>query len=427
MIRVRTLFAIVSAGLAGAVLPSPAAAQALPTCAGAPTTAARFAVTFDGTAWSTQVPHIAVQQTTSTGQTTVEKVVTRITDRDRVEVCVEHFNFLRYTLKFDVAEQQSEAYAYLTKLWTSVLNPLGAAPPPAASPLVTLLHDLYRQSRILDGQVEQAAAPYTKTGLTGPEATALSTARTAVTAQLIKARTAFTALDQSILGNPTVFLEAHETHKGLYTAIVDHYRAVETRAEVFLRLSGKSIGIEIKRIGKKKAGTKVTFTLAAIDESGAATPMDDVDYFVQSNMPLVAHGGLSFSGLRDVTFSKVRRATRFGEEDLFQEQSADDTSTGFALFLGWQFYGRGDHATNHREGKVGAAFSLGTDVNAPGKRVFAGPSLLLFNRLVITGGAVFGKEAEGDAEPGALEPNLFRIIREKPKAKFFFAVSTKVF
>ena len=65
----------------------------------------------------------------------------RITNRDRVEVCIEHFNYLRYTLTFDVAEERSESYDYLTKLWTSVLNPSAAtlldalgAPQPNAPP-----------------------------------------------------------------------------------------------------------------------------------------------------------------------------------------------------------------------------------------------------------------------------------------------------
>ncbi len=165
--------------------------------------------------------------------------------------------------------------------------------------------------------------------------------------------------------------------------------------------------------------------MAAVDESAVATPVDEVTYFVQSTMPLVAHGGLSFAGLNDVTFEKVKRSASFGEDELFQRQTDAEASTGYTLFLGWQFYGSADAETNARNGKVGAAFSIGTDVNKPGKRVFAGPSLMLFNRLVLTGGAVFGKEAEGENE--TLEPNLFRIIKDKPKGSWFFAISTRVY
>jgi hypothetical protein len=434
MIRVRTLLALAASLVAFG--PGSAAGQSVTSCDTASVNA-RFVVKFNGSAWTTEPPYTKVATTTPAGSTEIKKVVTRITDRDRVEVCVEHLNFLRYTLKFDITEQQSEAYSYLTKLWASILlDPAGAAfsafgpPPPPGMvqrPAVVLaLHELYKASRALDDKVGATAAKYTKTGLIKKEAETLDGERGTVDGLLKTAREKFAAVDKVILDDVASFEAVHGPQKELFRATVEHYRGVEGRADVFLRLSLKAIGIEVKSIGKKKPGTKVTFTLAAVDQSGSSTPLDDVDYFVQSNMPLVAHGGLSFSGLRDVSFSKVRRATGFGEEDLFQQQS-DDTSTGFALFLGWQFYGQGDVATNQKEGRIGAAFSLGTDVNAPGKRVFAGPSLLLFNRLVISGGAVFGKEAEGEAAAETLEPNLFRIIREKPKAKWFFAVSTKVF
>ena len=403
--------------IAGAAWPSGAAAQ-VKTCAVG--TTARFVLKYDGTEWKTTAPAQA-----------------RITDKDRVDVCVEHFNFLRYTLKFDVDEEQSEAYAYLTKLWGSILlDPFGSVmaafgptAPPAATrpPVVVKLHELYKASRALDAAVSTSAVKYTETGLTAGEATALDGERTGVSALLAAARAAYKAVDDVILGDVASFESVHGQHKELYRATIDHFRGVEGRADVYLHLSLKSIRFEVKTIGKKKPGTKVTFTLTAVDQSGSSTPIDEVDYFVQTTMPLVAHGGLSFSGLRDVSFSKVRRATSFGEEDLFQQQSSDDTSTGFALFLGWQFYGNATRSEDQRQSRVGAAFSLGTDVNAPGKRVFAGPSLLLFNRLVISGGAVFGKEAEGEAAAETLEPNLFRIIREQPKAKWFVAVSTKVF
>ena len=105
-------------------------------------------------------------------------------------------------------------------------------------------------------------------------------------------------------------------------------------------------------------------------------------------MPLVAHGGIAFSGLNDVTFTKVRRSATLGEEELFQRTTDEDNSTAFTLFLGWQFYGKGnDVETDQRKSKIGMAFSLGTDVR----------------------------------------PNVFRIIREQPKPSYFFSLSTRVY
>lgn len=417
----RILSAAVALALA---VPALADAQSTVICANRVSTTARFTVKYEEGEWRTTPP-----------------IETRITDRDRVDVCIEHFNFLRYTLKFDVAEQRSESYGYLTKLWGSILSPslagaLGDAGPggPAPDPLLQKLQTLYALSLDADAAVAAATRPYTATGLTDAQARALSTARgsetatprTGVAGQVDVMRRARNDLQQFILSNAPAFDAIYGPRREMYRAVTDLYAAVNERADIFLRLSAKTIGIEVKRVGKREAGTRVTFTIVALDESGAVTPVDEVAYFVQSNMPLVAHGGIAFSGLRDVAFDKVKRAGTFGEEELFQQQSDENKSIDYTLFLGWQFYGMTNDVTgDRRQGKLGAAFSLGTDVRHPGKRIFAGPSLLLFNRIVVSGGAVLGKESEG--QDVTLEPNLFRIIRERPKTKWFFSLSTKVY
>jgi hypothetical protein len=376
---------------------------------------------------------------------------TRITDRDRVEVCVQHFNYLRFVLKFSVEEQKVESYSYLTKLWGSILNPSLAGvlstPEIATAPdretpeqrvrreLITKLQRLYGASRELDGAVAAAAKPYVNTGLTAAQAADLSTARgvetdtpqRGVLGSRTVARNAFKDVDEYIMKEPYAFAAIYGELQAMYRAVLDHYHAVDDRTQIFLRLSAKTIAFEVKRVGKRDAGTRVTFTVAAADDSGATTPVNEVSYFVQSNMPLVVHGGVSFAGLNDVSFTKVRRSTTFGEEELFQRTTNADSSTAlFSLFLGWQFFGtHNDVEDDARKGKVGAAFSLGTDIRDPGKRVFAGPSLILFNRLVLSGGVVFGSESEG--ESATFEPNVFRIIRAKPKASYFFSLSTKVY
>ncbi len=401
---------------------TPAApAMRVTTCADGATSRLRFTTTFDATGW-----HVA----TPAG--------VRITDRDRVDVCVEHFNFLRFTLKFDITEQRSESYSYLTKLWGSILGPglgqpLAAAQAAGPNDLLGNLQTLYRMARELDGAVAAAVKPYGKTGLTAGDAKTLAAVRgdenaspaTGLAGMLNVTRGAFRVVDNLVLNDVKAFGEAHGSLRDAYRDVLEFYQAVDERAQIFLRLSARTIGVEIKQVGKRAAGTRVTLTLAAADESGATSPMDDVTYFVQSNMPLVAHGGLSFAGLKDVTFEKVKRSSTFGEEELFQRQTNANATTGFALFLGWQFYGAGDVTTDARAGRFGAAFSLGTDVTNPGKRVFAGPSAIVFNRAVLTGGVVFGSEASGDG--ATLEPNIFRIVSQKPKGSWFFSLSTRVY
>lgn len=416
---------VATVGLA-ALTPALASAQSAVSCGDRVSTTARFTVRFEEGEWRTTPP-----------------IETRITDRDRVDVCIEHFNFLRYTLKFDVAEQRSESYGYLAKLWSSILSPSlagvlaeGAPGTPAADPLLQKLQTLYALSLDTDAAIAAAARSYTATGLTAAQAASLARARGSETTQpktgiagqvevLGRARADL----QSFLLNPAntaAFAAIYGERREMYRAITELHAAVSERAEIFLRLSAKAIGIEVKRVGKRQPGTRVTFTVVALDEAGGVTPVDEVGYFVQSTMPLVVHGGVSFSGLRDLAFDKVKRAGTFGEEELFQQQGSTAGSIDYTLFLGWQLYGSNDDVTgDRRQSRVGAAFSLGTDVRSPGRRIFAGPSVLLFSRIVVSGGAVFGKESEGEA--AAAEPNIFRLIRERRKTTWFFSISTKVY
>ncbi|HUR19204.1 MAG TPA: hypothetical protein VMZ90_00250, partial [Vicinamibacterales bacterium] len=208
---------------------------------------------------------------------------TRISDRDRVEVCIEHFNFLRYSLKFDVAEQRSESYAYLTKLWGSILSPsltgvlgaLGAAAPTTpGDELVLKLQMLYALSLSTDAAVASAARPYKATGLTDAQARTLAGVRgdenaqpkTGIAGQLDVLRRAYQDLQQFILtpANASAFAAVHGERQEMYRYVTDFYEQVNERSEIFLRLSGKTIGVEVKPVGKRQAGTRVTFTLIAV-------------------------------------------------------------------------------------------------------------------------------------------------------------------
>lgn len=427
---------VAAAWFLAALLPAAAEAQATATCGSRVATSAQFIVRYEEGEWRTTPP-----------------VETRITDRDRVIVCIEHFNFLRYTLKFDITEQRSESYSYLTKLWGSIVSPsLGSVLADAdprrlpADPLVERLQQLYGMALDTDAAIANATRPYTATGLTEAQAQTLSAARgsdtsqpkTGIAGRVDVLRRMSRDLQEYLL-NPTnardfarIYGELREMHR----EVTAFYQAVDERADIFLRLSAKTVGFELKRVGKRQAGTRVTFTVVAVDEAGGVTPVEDVSYFVQSNMPLVLHGGLAFSNLRDVTYDKVTRSTIVGfsdtqmfqeqTNDVFQQRTDEDRSYAYTLFLGWQFFGSGtDVGRDRRQAPFGGAFSLGTDIRQPGKRIFAGPSALIYNRIVVSGGVVFGKEAEGVNE--TLEPNVFRLIRERPKMKWFFSLSTKVY
>lgn len=390
-------------------------------CGGA---AGVWIVTFNGTDWNIDPPDPE-----------------RINSRHNVKVCVQHFNFLRYTLAFDISEEKSESYEYLNKLWSSILSPslatLGGlplskpAPPESGTPLeqfVKRLQEIYRMSNEVDAVIGEALQTYQKTGLTDPEATKLAStlgdSGSGLKQQIGQLDDKNEDLQRFLLApaNSAIFAEAIGGGSKVYTAVMQRFTTVRQNADSFVALAGKTIAFETKKVGRRDAGMRVTFKLTAVDRDGAKSPMGDVHYFVNSTMPLVIHGGLSFAAIKDVEFEKVKRASAFGEDELFQAQSESDTSRGYSAFLGWQLYAK-SAATSDSE-RFGLLFSLGTDVSAAGKRVFAGPSLVFFNRAVLTVGAAFGNEEHGEQQ--TLEPNLFKIIRAEPKASWFFAISTKV-
>ena len=431
----------------GAMCPDPDLSK--PTNVLRPLARNRYTACFDGETWVIDEP-----------------TNPRFTNRDRVELEVEYFNFLRYTLSFDVKEEKSESYQYLTKLWSSLLDPnllnllaLGGERG-SNEDLIAALRDVYRRAQALDRRVTSLAGMYRKTGLKKDEAVALKVAvfgpgskacspedydlrgkpdfpeptpgasqsdplTTCSVDEILRGlNLAHARLGRLLIIDNATFVDVTTgERKSLYNLVSDAYTGVRKRADTFKALAEKTVGVETKKAGKHEAGTRITLALSALDEGGGRTPLADVNYFVETTMPLVAHGGLAFSGLKDVNFDKVKRASAFGEEDLFAKTSEEASSKNFTAFLSWELTPLAK-ASGPNNSKASLLLSLGTDVAAPGKKIFAGPSVLLFGRMALTAGVVFGKEAEGQAQ--TLEPDVFRIVRERPKGSFFFSVTTKV-
>ena len=223
--------------------------------------------------------------------------------------------------------------------------------------------------------------------------------------------------------NSTDFGEAIGGTSKVYAVVTTLCQSVAKRADVFLTLSNKTIGIEVRKVGSRSAGTKVTLTLAAVDEGGIATPMGDVHYLVQNTLPLVLHGGIAFSKLNDVDFEKIKRAVGASEEDLFQERSSDENSESFTAFLAAQLLAVGGKGVGGTT-PLALLFSLGTDVRSPGRTIFAGPSLAIFDRAMLTVGFALGTESQG--EQATLEPNVFRVVRDHTTTSPFVSLSVKV-
>jgi len=391
---------------------------------------------FDGNAWQVDEPSNV-----------------RFTNRDRVDVEVQHLNYLRYTLSFDIQEQKSDAYQYLTKLWTSVTgigfgSLLGALGPGAElsrgeQEFLTRLRELLRYSEALDTGLTRTLTEHRKPGLNAAELKLLQgslgngtescpDAWTSgedplldcpIQSLSLKVTAKFNDLERGVHTNTTDFNLATGKFGEVYQTAKRTYADVHTRADQFVVLAQRSLGSERRKVGKRDAGTRLTLTLAAVDASGGRSPIGDVSYFVETALPLVVHGGLTFSRLNDVTFEKIKRANGFSEDEVFEKTGEDDNTQSFTLFMGWRIATLDGRQPN--SSRFSALLSLGTDIDAPGKKLYVAPTLLVFNRVSVSWGAALGKEKNGEQQ--TLEPDVFRIIKAKPSWAQFFSISTKIF
>jgi len=376
-----------------------------------------FDVCFDGDTWQVQSPPNA-----------------RITSREPVWIRLRHFNFLRYALSYDVKEEQAQSYSYLTRLWSSVLNPelgsllvgLSDTQRTPDTPLIEASRVVYQNSQTVQRKIEAALAPHKRPGLTSTELTALSTATADVKTAVSALETSYAELQKLAESDIEGFKAAFGGSTSRYYKLaVDSYGTAATRADSFVSLAERSLGDDIKKIGTRDAGTRVTVMMSATDPSGEKKDFETIHYFVQSAMPLVAHGGVAVSGIKDVTFQKVSRAVQFSQEDFFQQQGTGDSVTRFSVFLAWQFFTRTKSLdVDAKQQPICVLLSMGTDLSSPGSRVFVGPSAMLFGRFVVTGGAALGTQSEG-AEP--LEPSVFRIVRDRGATSWFASASIRVY
>ncbi len=317
-----------------------------------------FDVSFDGSAWR------------------VERPAGPVTSRDAVAIRIRRFNFLRYTLDLDLADRQPDAFAYLTRLWANVLNPsvgdvfaeLGAGDSRsgAAGDLIAGARRVYADAQGLQRRIDAALAAHTKPGLTEDEADALAAAVAGVRDADARLRTSYLALQQLVERDDETFRLAFAgTSKAYHKLAADSYAEVIARSDSFRSLAARTLDGEVRHVGARDPGTRVTATLTATDPSGARVPVATIHYVSQGRMPLAAHGGLAFSG--------VPGAPRT-----------------FTAFVAWQALAAGGSAdTAAKERPLGLLLSAGTDLDKPGRRVYFGPSLMLLGRFVVTAGAAF--------------------------------------
>jgi hypothetical protein len=361
----------------------------------------------------------------------------RITTKTVVRVSVHGLNHFRYALETDVKEEVSEAYQYLEKLWGSVfgggllqLTTLDAATARGATPtkeeqLRDALHKVYKAGLALDRAVATAVKPFKAVGVSQDDCNTLITTRKDVEARLTAAIDAANELQALIEKESEVFFLAQANYATIVKVVDDGLKAATSKAGTFLAMATLVIEGEERAIGTKKAGTRVTVNLHAAAGAGVKTWIADLSYIVQSERPLVAHAGMSFGSLNEISFEKVRRVNGLSADDLFVQEDTGTTTSDFLLFLGYQLGAINPSRLGESRDPDWAFFaSLGTAIREPGKKIFLGPSVA-FKRFVLTGGAVIGKEAEGVEQ--VQSDNLFKAIREQTKTGGFIAFSVRVF
>jgi hypothetical protein len=177
-------------------------------------------------------------------------------------------------------------------------------------------------------------------------------------------------------------------------------------------------------IGKKESGTLVTITMTPVGlsneniEIANKTRPVSVQYFVQSDKPVVFHVGYSLAFLEDTEFEKVRT---LAGNDGFTLIQGECYSLELSAFLSYELLKSNDE-------KQSLGITLGTDMTSPGDKIYIGISGRLFEHWFFTIGAVTGEIVEGVNEQiGNPEIKLFESIKTTRDWGFVLGISLSPF
>ena len=176
----------------------------------------------------------------------------------------------------------------------------------------------------------------------------------------------------------------------IYERIEPRHDAVVGRLKAFVKAAGLVANGQYHVVGKKSAGTKVALSLTALDgdEVVQAEPLR-VTYLVRSKNPLVFHVGYTYSTLKNVEFNQVRA---LAGQDLFSLVNNEERTDDFAANLSYTLWSAG------ASGQFKFMGTLGTGMKDPGSQLYVGASALIFNYVIVTGGAVSSLVTEGGSK-----------------------------
>jgi hypothetical protein len=308
----------------------------------------------------------------------------RIDEGMSIAVRSTHFNFVNYTLRYEVEETVVESYVLLAKLWEQILG-LGdlsvlaadirtrATPPPFQTALLRWINAIVAAERAVEGPRNQ---------FTGN--VHLSDGQLEIVAKQLEAAT--TARDGLLKAyNELPQFDDFQDYER-YGKVRPVHEAVLGRVGAYLDLASLTLRGQLKNIGKKKGGTFVTVTITpAVREGSDGSPVLITEYFSHSRFPLTFHAGYVGSALDDFDFEQVRA---LGGRDLFAAVKTNTNIQSVAAFLSYEL-------RSWRQGSVGVLATIGTDFSKPGERLYLGGSVRMFRRVMLSVGGASAEVKEG--------------------------------
>lgn len=311
-----------------------------------------------------------------------------------IEVTIKRFNFLKYDTRLETESKPIEAYALLNTLWTQILGLGGlleAAAPGSAEPeepedkFLQALLEWEAAISALNAKVEEQLSLYQDSQLTADQVIAIGTVATSDVPRL---RTAISTAETQVLQEAK---KAGALAADVKFRLIQEFRGkqaeVLVRADAFQQRANRTVRGGKRLLRGTSTGDVVTATLTAVERNDATEDqVYTIRYFVSSPLRVVFHGGYGRANLRDLEFERVRTADGLDAFDLVGE---DADLEKFMALLSVPLLSF-DH-----EDRFGLLATLGTGVEDPGEALFAGLSVKVFRRFLLSYGQLSADEVEG--------------------------------
>ena len=276
-----------------------------------------------------------------------------------------------------------------------------------------------------DAAAAVAAAP-NETARTAARADSSKKAEThkAATQKLTEAKAELDRFGEATL-TPSPIAEAYYA-KALYDAQLVSHNALAVKHTEFLRRAQETAQGRTRNLESQKAGTIVTIKalVKPVGESAedaktarAEEPIT-VDYYIQSEMPVVFHAGVAWTNIKSFDYEIVQKSLT---GDVFQRISKPDASVDLTTFMTYLFTPTSDGI------QAGFGLTIGTGIKDPGKKLFVGTTFKFHDRLLLTGGGFSEKLTENDGAAIPSNANLFEAVKRVQKWGWFVSFGATPF